>query len=487
MPTDFHQLFSALGDHAESVPLGGPDLARRRGRERGRNRLIATVAASLVLVTVATMATVLGVRVLRDGLRPAPPARPDQLATEPTGLHGLKPFGKGVPMDLGTGAAHGFGMASIIGDRAYVAAHADNGTLAVGAIDLTTGNPAWSTRDLGKWGDWNGFQAYPQGLIVIGEHDDGSKPDHVGIVLDPATGQKRWQTNFDSLSLEPFESVLAVSEAGVIRGLDWRTGAEKWRVQSGAVELLSDVRTDSSGGPVAHTPGAGDVLAIDSEGTLRRYDSSNGKLRATRPNVGAPARNVSQRISEWPEYAAFDGTLYTITREPTRLTAYDLSGSTPPRLIIEGDPSMALATVWPCGAALVCLIGSPSQDSELIVVDVARQRVRWRVTGNRSTSASAFGDRILTNSAQLFDLDGKSLAGDGGGLAGPVSPGRALVISHRLDRPTEELQISGMSLVDGERTVLGSIRGGPGLCEWSTTVLVCPTPTGFSAWRFSIG
>jgi hypothetical protein len=222
MPADLDRLYAALGTHVDNMPLADPDTVRQRPRRLDRSRLLVAAVAGAVLLA----GTAIGVGWIATSRRTPDPAVP------PVAPARLTPVGGGIPMRLGVfGESGSYGMTSVVGDRAFGAARASDGILRIGAIDLASGKTAWPTRDLGRWGDWNGMNALPQGVIVVGEHDDGTNPDHVAMVIDPDTGALRWQVGVDDLQWEPYESVLVVlsSTDHAIRGLDWRTGEERWR------------------------------------------------------------------------------------------------------------------------------------------------------------------------------------------------------------------------------------------------------------------
>lgn len=488
MTADLNRLFAALGSHADAMPLADPGTVR--DRPGGRGRLLVAAAAALLLLA----GTAIGIGWLTGPRRTPDPALPP---VPPGQFTALTPVGPGISMRFGPLDQGGaYGMASVVGERAFVAGRTPDGNLRIGAIDLATGRPAWPTRNLGRWGDWNGMTALPQGVIVIGERDDGTTPDHVAMIVDPATGALRWQIGVDDLQFEPYESLLVVlsSTEHLIRGLDWRTGAERWRrpVAPGTGTQIVGNRSTTAA-PVAHGPlGAATapndhrLLLVDPTGTLHVHDARTGDPIATHDGVADPASR----------YQAYDGMLYAVsTTRPTRVRAFDLDRPDGMHTLYTAAPDddRFVDGVMPCGPGRICLFsrGSPGPDpatdtTEIVAIDVAKRRDLWRRPAPGGQFAAALGNRILTGSGQLYDGDGRQLLDTPYAVTGWVSPGSLLVLS-RPDATDAraDVEVAGASAEDGTRTPLGRIPAMSGYCSWSTTVLVCPTADGFKAWRFA--
>ena len=377
MPADLDRLYAALGTHADDLPLADPDAVRTRGRQRSRGRHLAAAAATVILLGTAT-----GVGWLMD--RSGLPALQDRFIS-------LEPIGPGIPMPLDPANETGsYGMASVVGQPAFGAARTPDGHLRVGAVDLATGGPAWPSRDLGRWGDWMGMIALPQGVIVIGEHDDGTTPDHVAMVVDPASGTLRWQVGIDDLQFEYFDSVLVVLSSAdrLIRGLDWQTGAERWRRPIDPGEGTRMLGNHSTGavpagrGPygLATAPRDHRLLVIDPAGTLEVLDARTGDLIATHREVGEPVVGNSRSY-----YRAYDGMLYGFSSDtrPTRISAFDLDRPARARtLYTVASDDNRITDATPCGPRRLCVIshGSPGADpgtirADITVIDVAAGRV----------------------------------------------------------------------------------------------------------------
>jgi outer membrane protein assembly factor BamB len=443
-------------------------------------------------------ATAIGVGWLTGPRRAADPALPQ------VQFSALTPVGVGIAMRFGLLDEGGaYGMASVVGDRAFVAGRTPDGSLRIGAIDLATGRPAWPTRDLGHWGDWNGMTALPQGVIVIGEHDDGTDPDHVAMVIDPASGALRWQVGIDDLQFEPYESLLVVlsSREHLIRGLDWRTGTERWRRSidpAAGAQILGNQSTTAppvARGPLGTATPSGDhrLLLVDANGTLHVYNARTGDALATHREVGEPASAQGS-----PRYQAYDGTLYAISAtRPTRLRGFDLDRPDGTHTLYTAAPDdlRFIDGVTPCGTGRICLIsgGSPGPDpatdtTEIVAIDEAKRRELWRRPAPGAQFAAALGNRILTGSGQLYDRDGRQLLNIPHTLTGWVTPGSLLALSRPNATDTRaDVEVAGVSADDGARTPLGRIPTMSGYCSWSTTVLVCPTAEGFKAWQFATG
>lgn len=488
MPADLDRLYAALGTHVDDMPLADPGAVRQRPRRLDRSRLLVAAVAGAVLLA----GTAIGVGWFTTSRHTPDPDVP------PVAPGRLMPVGGGIPMRLGVfGESGSYGMTSVVGDRAFGAARASDGILRIGAIDLASGKTAWPTRDLGHWGDWNGMTALPQGVIVVGEHDDGTNPDHVAMVIDPDTGALRWQVGVDDLQWEPYESVLVVlsSTDHAIRGVDWRTGEERWRRPIDPRDGSRIVRNYSTTAPAvargpsgAPTPAGDDrLLLIDPDGTLHVYDARTGAPLAAHPGAAQPATG-----DQAPLYQAYDGTLYAVsTTRPTRLTAFDLTRADGIHTLYTApaDDKDFPQGVWPCGTGLVCLIsqGGPGTD-RIVAIDTKTRRELWQRQMPNAQTATALGDRILTGGGQLYDRDGTELLNVPLAVTGWVTPETALLLT-RTDpsNPGADADVATVSATDGTRTPVGRIPTMTGFCSWNTKVLVCPTTDGFRAWRFAPG
>lgn len=482
MPADLDRLFGALGAHADTVPLAPPGRARRRGENRRRGRLAAGLALVVVLVGTVLIGTVTIAR------RQATPAVPPPPTVD---FHPLVPVGEPVPIELG----QDFAMALVVDDRAFVGGRSADGHVRVGALDLRTGRPAWPVADLGAFEGWHGLQAGPEGIIVAVPGPAGGA-NVAWMVLDPATGRVRWQTQGDELHHGSGEPVVVISDpvAAAIRGLDWATGQERWRVPLAAGESPRFLVEHGSGEipPVfGRFAEAGHrLLRLDSDGLLRTYDARTGALLASRPRATAPGPVVP---------VISDGVLYSIAGSPaTRVDAAAIAGTDPPSTVYTARPGEAVRSVVPCGPGRVCVTVDRSADAsgELLALQARRPgdrdapafRELWRRPIATFGAATSVAARILTTRGQLYDLDGRDLSGPMAATpvsSGWITPGSVLRLSVGTGAGPEPVAAEGVSTGDGSTVDLGRIPEPTGICSWDTRFLACPSAGGLRAWRFA--
>ncbi|MBX6750161.1 MAG: PQQ-binding-like beta-propeller repeat protein [Micromonosporaceae bacterium] len=484
MPADLDELFAALGSYTDRVPVGPPELARRRGQRRTRRRLAASaLAVMLVIGSVVVIAT----RFQRPDLPPTPTTPTPSAA--PVRFTELQPLGAGVDMELG-----GYGMAAVVGDRAYVGARTVDGRLHVNAIDLRTGDPLWSTVDLGSFGDWNGLLAGPQAVVVIGEHDDGTIPDHVLMVLDPDTGAKRWETGFDDLDIQWYDIGAVLPSRTSVRALDWRTGAELWRIPvpdtNPEPAFLQNFSTaDAATAPamlrVGLDPTDHRFFMVEPSGRLHRYDAATGLEQEVVPDAG-PA--VATREGLLINYRLVDDQLFSTNDDRTEAYRYDLRNPAGLVRIYTATGQDRIDSVTACGPERACVITRSSGPSDkLNLVDLSSGRILWQVEINYAEYAVAAGDWIITERGNLVEATtGRRFDQRSTVFGGWVTPSAVLIFTADTEDPARMPQtVVGVSTLDGSSVTLGQIGPIAGLCAWSTTVLVCPTLQAFRAWRFA--
>jgi len=483
MPADLDELFAALGSYTDRVPVGPPEQARRRGQRRTRRRL---AASALAVMLVIGSAAVVATRFQQPDLPPTPATTTPSAA--PVRFTPLQPLGAGVDMTLG-----GYGMAAVVGDRAYVGARTVDGRLQVNAIDLTTGNPLWSTVDLGEFGDWNGLLAGPQAVVAIGEHDDGTSPDHVLMVLDPDTGAKRWETGFDDLDILWYDIGAVLPTRTSVRALDWRTGAELWRIpvpdtkpQPAFLQNLStaDATTTPAMLRVGLDPSDHRFFMIEPSGRLHRYDAATGLEQEVVPDAG-PA--VATREGLLNNYRLVDNQLFSTNDDRTEAYRYDLRNPAGLVPIYTATGRDRITSVTACGPERACVITGSSESDTLNLVDLSSGRTLWQVEIDYAQNAVAAGDWIITDRGNLVEATtGRRVDQPSTVFGGWVTPGGALIFTADAEEPARRPHtVFGVSTLDGSSMSLGQIGPIAGFCAWSTTVLVCPTAQGFRAWRFA--
>ena len=479
MRADLDRLFSAMGAHADGVSAAPPESVRRRGNQRRRNR-ITFICATLVLLVGASAAMARA-----DLGRGTPPAAPTPRPT--AAFTTLTPVGAGMSMPLGTS---GVGMASVSGNRLFVAGVTEQHRLLLGASDLSTGQPLWATVDIGQF-DWPGLYVKGDAILVVGARQAGSNPVYVAMVVDAATGAKRWEVGATDLGVAVFDAVLAVRSTTehAVLGLDWNTGAPRWRIPFADGEqpaIVQNMITPRANGlSVGSWPDIADqrLYLIQTDGTVRTYLGSTGAPVSTLAN-SAPRTTGTDS----PGYAVYDNVLYAVGRTNEFWVA-DLGGATSTSSLTYTAPSgSSIRSLTPCGVSQVCLITKTATNVELIAVDRATHAVLWRRAAPLAEHAAAMADRILTDRGQLYDMGGHPLGDDAALDAFWVTPGSALII-RRADFTDihSDLSVIGVSTVDGAETILGRIPQVRGICTRTAELLVCPTDDGFHVWRYARG
>jgi molecular chaperone HscA len=477
MAADLDRIFTALREQADGAVLGAPATVRRYGERRRRRRLLAT-GLSVLLIS-GIVVGLLG-RVPHASPRPIGPPTPVP-TVEFSPLRAV-----GTPIAMASDG-HVFSLAEVYGDRAFVGGRTPAGHLVVTAIDLATGASSW-TRDVGAFGDWNGLQAWARGVAVLGEHDDGTSPDHVWMLLDPATGAVRWQTGFDALAVEPFDDVVVIPSTSdhLLRGLDWRTGQPLWTLPfPDGTEFLrsygSDPRIGQPRPGSAELAGDNRLFLIDPTGTLRRYDARTGELRETRPAVAPPASATTTSV----RYLAYGDELYALGEaRASSIWVTDLARPGPPRQIFAGPTEIVrLDDLLPCGADRVCAQAQTAdRHGAVLAIDVTAGQVRWQRLIGPYQAISTLGDRVLSQDGTVIGPDGTTLLA-GNGQALPVAAGSALLMVRGAD--PAEMDVFGVSMLDGSKVPLGPIPTPAGACAANGRYLVCPTAAGIREWQFA--
>jgi outer membrane protein assembly factor BamB len=475
MSTDLDRMFTALRADADTIPLGEAAGARRRGERRRRTQLVA-VAAAVACVVAAGLAG--GTWLTRDlaGPEPEPIAPPDRVVE----LGPPRPLGE----EISFGGRPDFALTALAGDRAYGSWFA-GGTLMVAAADLETGQPAWPAKGLGKFDDSNGIMAVPHALLAIGEHTDGTVPDQLLFVIDPDSGEVRWELPFsindDDLLL--FEAaVVLVTADGNSRGHDWATGRVLWEQPATADRPVTSIGMNQPDADLPSVRGERPLrdprlLQITAGGNLLVRDAATGALTATRAGV-APSGHA--------DYVAFGGRLYGYSLESTyRLRVSDVDGTAAPRDILTGAPEHSLARPVACGTGRVCVLDTYMGQAQVIAVDAVRGREVWRADAPRDPAfLTAAGARVVATGQDrddeavsvLYDADGREVVRTKAELVW-LSTGTLLSIG--------KTEVAAVDAADGGVRVLGELPEHNRTCSWTETRLVCPSRTGLQVWAIS--
>lgn len=318
--------------------------------------------------------------------------------------------GPGLPL---TDTKHSRFSTAMLGEQGFVAQLNSKNDLSIAALDLAENKPTWPARTLGKYGDLAGLAVHDDALMVMGERDgvEGEEggADRTLFMLDPATGEKRWQTEFDvnDGDLEFFQSTIVVraSNEPVTKGLDWKTGAVKWSIPNPAgavVETIGIGNTGEEANPnrVFVSPYTDNrLLMLSEDKSMRTYDANTGALLETRQNVAGSIQSFAQ-----------DGTLYSLDDQtPVTLKAYDLAKPGEPRTIYTASGDKQPSFFVGCGAQRVCFIEDGAQSADLVAVDTAAGQQLWRTKLDSESSMAnltSTGEHIVVGDT-AYTFDGK--------------------------------------------------------------------------------
>jgi outer membrane protein assembly factor BamB len=463
MSADLDRMFDALGRDADSIPLAGSETARGRGERRRRTRFVAAAVA-----TVFALAAGLG-----GGswlTRGAP--EPEPIAPQPDRIEQPGPP-RPVGREIAFGGPVRFAVTGIAGDRVFAGWQQEDGTLKVGAADLATGKAAWPTRTLGRFDDSNGIAVLPRAVLAIAEHNDGRASDQTAFVIDPDTGQVRWELPFDinEDDLLCYDSALVlVTGAGVTRGYDWRTGATVWEVPTPADPPVASFGVYS---PAAPSLPDDQMFQITAGGHLLIRNAATGELRGDRPGVGAGTEAT---------HVVHGNRLFTVAQEQQpyqiRLSDVDAGGS---RVLYTGRAGSSFTDLAPCGTGRICVLDQAGEKAEVAAVDIATGRELWR------SPAPEYAERIQPGGERIVVI--------GSGPDGPASTlydanGRELarapsLVWHSADTLLSigQDELASVAAATGERQRLGPVDSPiPAFCSWTADYLACPTRTGIRIW-----
>ncbi len=460
MPTDLDEMFAALRNDADAVPVAAAAAARRRGVHR--TRVQAGAAAALAMVLVAA-----GLGGVAWSRRPGPaPASDTPLPT----------IGKRIEFG-GTAevAIPQIENPMINPTRAYVLWSDTHGVSRVIAADLNDGHQLWQSP-VGAPHDVTTMIVTSGAVVVTGTHRAGS--DGQMWVLDPNSGRVWRQGAFDRSDQHAFYPNALVSlHAGALTAVAWDTGRVLWSAPpgsdppvriTGSATLLD--RTNSftfRNYGTADKPVDSTLIVVTRSGSVRVLDATTGTGRT----IALPLGPFSDRVNANGRQYAYAGKLLTVSEgHPYAMELTDLDNAS--QTTWEALSPRTFGELTPCGATSVCVIDSAAAGPELSLVDVDRQRQMWRVpiTGDtvdfRDTLVVTGGSdpmvaydvrtgKKVASAPQLFWLDDTRLLELPAPAGGPV----ALVGD------------------DGTRTPLGTIPVSSS-CAWTTSRLACTDRTG---------
>lgn len=456
MPADLDDMFIQLGQEADALPLGPAASARRRGRQRSRTRAAVAAAAAVCLISGG-----LAVTTTHHRAAPAPPATPP-----------LPTVGQAITFG---GTARSVTTA-ISGGTAYALWEAADGTTHVAGTDLRTGAERFPAHALGTFSRLNVLRALPK-AVVVDVQDSAGRTLHV---LDPATGEQRWElpvADGDDLVYYANDLVHMTVKTGETRALDWATGYETWREPPGAdpATRTLGMRLEAEGPEDAFSDPRLIQLTRDNSMILRT--AATGQRGPTAPVPMARESTV----------LAYEGTLYTgrLLQLPGArkdwssylITETDLGASATSRSVYTGPAGRGLRALAPCGPGRVCVLDTADSQAQVAAIDVSTGTQQWRVDAPSSTFAlEQSGKWVLAvggRSNALFDADGRQvLAPEDQADAHVGWFGSAAVLSLSTSG-----EVAKVLVETGDREVVGRMPAGTIAWAWDNERLVTATAT----------
>lgn len=348
MSVDLDELFDAVRQQADTIPLAGPGVARAHGRHRTQVRATVTAAVVITLVVVGVGVAFRPAAQHRDSADHHDP-RPIPVVGEPVGMNGNV-----VDAAIDTD-----------GTRVY-AAEADRtgDTSWLAAVNLRDGSSAWNIKGL-----WIHEKVRPVRIIATPStvlvFVEAGPVIHV-LGFAPATGKMKWNLAVDDLDdvIVAGDRVISLQRStGEVRINDVATGKLKGRDDDRNVRVLGwgtpadDDRVDlsSSSAPVVFADSR--VVIVDSAGNAKVRDTETGGL----------LRNVSLGSAPGAAVRVYDGLLFTnrpgdpltATAGQVHLRAADLTGSGGGSWTVGTVPGGADADRFaPCGTGRFCVLSS---------------------------------------------------------------------------------------------------------------------------------
>jgi hypothetical protein len=159
--------------------------------------------------------------------------------------------------------------------------------------------------------------------VIMGRHDNGSRPDGTIFALDPATGTMLMHPDVDNFEADDVvlgESTLVIGARrdGKTRGYDMATGRVQWTVPDPASRIVDGLAMQSAAGtpPESQRGGFGgppvatsQFVQLTADGTAIVRDLATGAESARRAGAVIAATGDSR-----DQLLAVDGILYVIDR-----------------------------------------------------------------------------------------------------------------------------------------------------------------------------
>ena len=479
---DLNDLYEQLGRTADDVIVAGPEFARRRGNRRRRNRLTAVAIAVVVIIAAATVGATQWRRLVE-------PARPT------VNFIRLAPFGNGMPIPFQVRHPEeivpDYAFVTIVGDRALVGHRDADRRVRIRAMDLATGNPAWTNDELGEWEEGPQIMPIAGMALVLVNNDSDKHQEHQVYAFDPATGALLWHTDDYPLLGSVVDGQLLGLGGGdteELIALDARTGRRVWTRPLPEGNLLS-WRPWKATSREVYGQTYDQILWWGDDGTVTAFATRDGATVRTWPGLLPRANYNSGQVT-----AIGDLIFKVHNGNPNYIDVLDRNRPGDGfRRFYDPVSNESFPEVTPCGNSQVCVATGRSgtdRAGNLALVDIGTGRVRWRAsTADSHVGGYWFSDRILGAGGTLLDLNGRV-------LYQPTKPssfslvtlGSALVIDggNTLGTgATPDPEVFGLSIADGHTVSLGHIPTLVGSCSNNTRVMVCVHRDGLKAYRFA--
>jgi outer membrane protein assembly factor BamB len=485
---DLDRLFQALQSDADLVPSADVSVVRALGRRRR----VRQTTVSLVAVALVVGAVLVGPALWPRAARPPADVSPTTVTFTPLRAIG----GEGVTFTtVGSGRPTSVATA-IAGGRGYVVWQGDNGVPTVAALDVATGRRLWGPVTLDPAMGWTGIYALPQAVVVVNASADGNSG--VVMVLDPTSGEMRWQRRLHAFDGVGYESaaVFADRSTGVTEAVDWRSGQTLWKVTdpSGSLVTVLGMRTSedmSAPGPYPVLPYSDHRLVeVGGDRIVRVYDAFTGQLLGSRAALGNEALAYNGTV-----FAARDATATV----PNQVLAYQAVGTDAPRIVYQSPHATTrLRSLAPCGARRICFIEgygmNGGADADLVAVDLDARASVWRTHSGDLDLLTPMGERVLgrTNDGfvGLYGAERAAVLVQAGSadLADRVDDGSVLLLRSATTEASQSVRdtdVVGVVVSTGKLIALGRIQVWLSSCSWDTRHLLCATSTGFQVWGFA--
>ncbi|WP_433369135.1 hypothetical protein ACQPZX_42905 [Actinoplanes sp. CA-142083] len=466
MPVDLDEMFTGLARHADGIPLGTAAGARQRGRQRSRHRATALSAALAVVLVVAGVAGAL-TRAQRvdHSVTPAPsPALREVAPPIPV---------RGTLRDAAT---------VIAGGRAYTAWQDDKGTIEVNATDPGTGAALWTRAEVVHGGTLVNIAAVSPAVLLTTNTKAGDPSERMVTALRPSDGARLWSavTVGDAVLIPHDRLVVQWSPStGQTGGYDWATGTKVWSLPATSDPVVRTMGVRAAGDMTPYSFTGDWLVQVTRSGQAQVRDIRSGELLHA-VAAGTPRANGT--------ITAIDGRLFTeeggTSGYRLRVTGLSTSAGTSAVVFSEGA-GHTFAGFDLCGAGRVCVLDQQAGGrTTLAAVDLATQRILWRVDGPRNGSGvSSLGGNVLVTgdgTTVLYDAAGRSV------LSVPDVQVEWLTNDKLLVLPMYAAgTVTTVNTADGGVTRLGDVPTRVGKCAHTPDRLVCQTSTALRFWSLT--